>query len=135
MVDRIVGMYFSPTGTTEKIVQELVEILAMQLKCEKEYVDFRRPQNVTFTASLIEDLARRDFTVNAMAMDKNENIIDAFNGKSDLKNKIIRTVGEPEKRFNEDALRIMRCLRFASKEGFKIEKSTAESLSLDVLAK
>lgn len=116
-------------GTVGVIINgEMIEVTTYRI--EKEYVDFRRPQNVTFTASLIEDLARRDFTINAMAMDINENIIDAFNGKSDLKNKIIRTVGEPEKRINEDALRIMRCLRFASKEGFKIEKSTLKYANL-----
>ncbi len=110
-------------GTVGVIIKgEMIEVTTYRI--EKEYVDFRRPQKVTFTASLIEDLARRDFTINAMAMDINENIIDAFNGKSDLKNKIIRTVGEPEKRFNEDALRIMRCLRFASQEGFVIEENT-----------
>lgn len=88
------------------------------------YTDSRRPDSVTFTPSLKEDLARRDFTVNAMAMDLNENIIDEFSGKKDLENRIIRTVGNPEKRFSEDALRIMRGLRFASKDGFSLEKET-----------
>ncbi len=88
------------------------------------YTDSRRPDSVTFTPSLKEDLARRDFTVNAMAMDINENIIDEFFGKKDLENKIIRTVGDAEKRFNEDALRIMRGLRFASKKGFSLEERT-----------
>ena len=88
------------------------------------YTDSRRPDEVTFTPSLKEDLARRDFTVNAMAMDINETIIDEFSGKKDLENKIIRTVGNAEKRFSEDALRIMRGLRFASKDGFSLEKET-----------
>ena len=88
------------------------------------YTDSRRPDSVTFTPSLKEDLARRDFTVNAMAMDINENIIDEFSGKDDLNKKIIRTVGNAEKRFSEDALRIMRGLRFASKDGFSLEKET-----------
>ncbi len=88
------------------------------------YTDSRRPDSVTFTPSLKEDLARRDFTVNAMAMDINENIIDEFSGKKDLENKIIRTVGDAKKRFSEDALRIMRGLRFASKDGFSLEENT-----------
>lgn len=116
-------------GTVGVIIQgEMIEITTYRI--EREYVDFRRPQEVTFTAHLVEDLARRDFTINAMAMDINENIIDIFDGKKDLKNKIIQTVNEPEQRFSEDALRIMRCLRFASKEGFKIEKSTLKYANL-----
>lgn len=88
------------------------------------YTDSRRPDSVTFTPVLKDDLARRDFTVNAMAMDINENIIDEFFGRKDLENKIIRTVGDAEKRFSEDALRIMRGLRFASREGFSLEEKT-----------
>ncbi len=116
-------------GTVGVIINgEMIEVTTYRI--EKEYIDFRRPQEVTFTSSLVEDLARRDFTINAMAMDINENIIDVFDGERDLKNKIIQTVNEPEKRFNEDALRIMRCLRFASLEGFKIEKSTLKYANL-----
>lgn len=116
-------------GTVGVIIQgEMIEITTYRI--DGDYLDSRRPQNVTFTVNLKEDLARRDFTINAMAMDKNENIIDVFNGKSDLKNKIIRTVGDPEKRFNEDALRIMRCLRFASQEGFIIEENTKKYANL-----
>jgi len=115
-------------GTVGVIINgEMIEITTYRI--DGDYLDSRRPENVTFTPNLKEDLARRDFTINAMAMDKNENIIDVFNGKSDLKNKIIRTVGDPEKRFNEDALRIMRCLRFASKEGFVIQENTLNSLN------
>ncbi len=88
------------------------------------YTDSRRPDTVEFTMDLKEDLSRRDFTVNAMAMDINGNIIDEFCGKNDLEKKLIRTVGDPTKRFNEDALRIMRGLRFASKEGFILEENT-----------
>ena len=116
-------------GTVGVIINgEMIEITTYRI--EKEYVDFRKPREVAFTSDLIEDLARRDFTINAMAMDINENIIDVFDGKKDLKNKIIQTVNEPEQRFNEDALRIMRCLRFASIEGFKIEKSTLKYANL-----
>jgi len=91
------------------------------------YRDMRRPDSVSFTSSLVDDLSRRDFTVNAMAMDKNGNIVDEFSSEADLKSKIIRCVGEPEKRFNEDALRIMRALRFAALDGFSIEKKTLDT--------
>lgn len=96
-------------------------------RIDGEYSDCRHPESVEFTPSLIEDLARRDFTVNAMAMDKDENIVDPFNGKDDLKKKIIRCVGDPDRRFSEDALRIMRGLRFASAEGFTLDEKTLES--------
>lgn len=116
-------------GTVGVIINgEMIEITTYRI--DGDYLDSRRPENVTFTPNLKEDLARRDFTINAMAMDKNENIIDVFSGKDDLKNKIIRTVGDPEQRFNEDALRIMRCLRFASQEGFIIEENTKKYANL-----
>lgn len=96
-------------------------------RIDGEYSDRRHPESVEFTPSLIKDLARRDFTVNAMAMDKNENIVDPFNGREDLEKKIIRCVDDPDKRFSEDALRIMRGLRFASAEGFTLEENTLKS--------
>lgn len=88
------------------------------------YLDHRRPESVCFTSSLKEDLARRDFTVNAMAMDKDGVIYDFFNGKEDLAQKKIRCVGDAQKRFEEDALRILRGLRFASLEGFSLDEHT-----------
>lgn len=97
-------------------------------RVDGNYSDSRRPDSVSFTSNLTEDLARRDFTVNAMAMDVRGKIYDPFGGKSDIENKIIKCVGEPEKRFEEDALRIMRALRFSSQLGFEIEKSTSETL-------
>ena len=89
------------------------------------YNDNRHPDSVTFTRSLRDDLSRRDFTVNAMAFSEKTGIVDHFNGREDLKNKIIRTVGEPYKRFNEDGLRILRALRFAAVYGFSVEPDTA----------
>ena len=83
---------------------------------------------VEFGVSINEDLARRDFTVNAMAKDFEGNIIDPFNGRDDIKNKIIRAVGSPEKRFAEDSLRMLRAVRFASKLGFTIEANTFETI-------
>ena len=92
------------------------------------YLDNRRPESVTFVRSLKEDLSRRDFTINAIAYNHTDGICDYFGGMEDIRNKIIRCVGNPDKRFNEDALRILRALRFASKLGFEIEKYTSEAV-------
>lgn len=97
------------------------------LRRDGEYVDSRHPATVSFTDSLTEDLARRDFTVNAMAYSESEGIFDPFGGQSDIKNRIIRCVGDPERRFSEDALRILRMLRFSSVLGFTPEPKTAEA--------
>ena len=88
------------------------------------YTDMRHPESVKFTRRIEDDLSRRDFTVNAMAYNKKDRLIDLFGGASDIENKIIRTVGAPEERFTEDALRIMRAFRFSAQLGFDIEKKT-----------
>lgn len=88
------------------------------------YSNNRHPDKVTFSCNLLDDLKRRDFTINAMAMNSNGELIDNFNGRYDLKNKIIRAVGDPKQRFNEDALRILRALRFASQLGFYPDEKT-----------
>ena len=92
------------------------------------YLDSRHPDHVEFTPSLQEDLARRDFTINAIALSLRGELADPFNGRQDLTDHVLRAVGDPEKRFEEDALRIMRGLRFASKLGFYIEPDTAAAL-------
>ena len=97
-------------------------------RVDGEYVDHRRPEEVTFTRSLREDTARRDFTVNAMAYSPDTGVMDFWGGRDDLKKGIIRAVGDPDRRFNEDALRIMRAARFASVLDFEIEPSTSESM-------
>lgn len=97
-------------------------------RVDGEYNDNRRPQNVTFTSSLKEDLKRRDFTVNAMAFNSRTGLIDLFGGMEDLKNGIIRAIGNPTERFNEDGLRIMRALRFASCYSFKISEETSAAV-------
>lgn len=97
-------------------------------RTDGEYKDFRHPERVTFIRSLHEDLKRRDFTMNAIAMDKTGKIIDPFNGKQDLIDKRIRTVGKAEERFQEDALRIMRGVRFVSQLGFEMEEATYRAL-------
>ncbi|SIQ38071.1 tRNA nucleotidyltransferase (CCA-adding enzyme) [Peribacillus simplex] len=97
-------------------------------RTESGYSDFRRPDSVQFVRSLTEDLQRRDFTMNAMAMDKTGKIIDPFNGKCDLAEKRIITVGNPHERFHEDALRMMRALRFVSQLDFDLDPETFDSL-------
>lgn len=93
-----------------------------------EYLDNRHPDHVEFTSSLEEDLSRRDYTVNAMAMDLRGELRDPFGGRTDLAAGVLRAVGNPEARFREDALRIMRGLRFAAKLGFSIEEETAAAM-------
>ena len=93
-------------------------------RTESTYQDYRRPDSVTFVRSLEEDLKRRDLTINAFAMDNKGNIQDFFDGERDLKEQIIRAVGKPEERFHEDALRMMRAVRFASQLGFQLEADT-----------
>ncbi len=88
------------------------------------YADHRRPDAVTFTADICEDLARRDFTVNAMAYHPTEGVVDPFGGREDLAKKILRAVGEPWRRFDEDALRILRAFRFSAQLDFAIEEKT-----------
>lgn len=93
-------------------------------RIDGEYEDARHPKEVVFTASLTEDLKRRDFTINAMAYNEKTGLVDCFSGLSDLNSGIIRCVGEAEKRFDEDALRMMRAVRFAAQLGFIIEENT-----------
>ncbi len=97
-------------------------------RVDGEYADHRHPKEVVFTKTLSEDLARRDFTVNAMCYSPNAGLTDLYGGREDLKNKIIRAVGEPERRFTEDALRILRGLRFSATLGFEIEEKTAAAM-------
>lgn len=97
-------------------------------RIDGEYEDSRHPKEVIFTSNLIEDLKRRDFTINAMAYNDASGLVDVFNGEKDLKNKIIRCVGNPIDRFSEDALRVLRGARFAAQLGFSIEKETQAAM-------
>ncbi|MGE5630318.1 MAG: CCA tRNA nucleotidyltransferase [Caulobacteraceae bacterium] len=92
------------------------------------YLDYRKPESVEFTASIEEDLARRDFTVNSIAFNLDEGLVDPYNGIEDIDNKTIRAVGNPDKRFNEDALRMLRAVRFSAQLGFEIDEKTLESI-------
>lgn len=113
------------TGSTDPTLAE-VEITTF--RAEGKYTDKRHPDEVRFANTLAEDLSRRDFTVNAMAMGVPGVLSDPFNGQGDLEKKIIRAVGDPEKRFDEDALRMMRAVRFAVELEFEIEDKTAETI-------
>ena len=125
------GFTTVPTGLKHGTVTVLVNGEPFEIttfRIDGEYSDSRRPESVSFTRNLTDDLARRDFTINAIAMDIDGNISDPFHGCDDIKNKIIRCVGEPSMRFNEDALRILRAVRFSSVLGFEIEKNTSDAL-------
>lgn len=97
-------------------------------RTDGQYLDNRHPENVTFVRELKEDLSRRDFTMNSLAYNYSEGLIDIFGGRDDINNSIIRCVGDPDKRFGEDALRILRALRFSSQLGFSIEEKTSASI-------
>ena len=99
-------------------------------RIDGEYEDGRHPKSVAFTPSLTEDLKRRDFTINAMAYNHRRGIVDEFGGMEDLKGKCIRCVGRAEDRFTEDALRILRAIRFSAQLGFDIEPSTFEAVRI-----
>ena len=114
-------------GTVTVLIDhEPIEITTYRI--DGKYTDNRHPESVEFTVNLEDDLSRRDFTVNALAYDGEEKVVDLFFGKDDLKNKTIRCVGEPDKRFSEDGLRILRALRFSSVLDFSIEKDTEDSI-------
>lgn len=114
-------------GTVGVVIEKrVIEITTFRV--DLGYTDGRHPDKVRFAASLREDLARRDFTINAMALDEDGEVIDFFGGREDLAKGLIRCVGDPHLRFREDALRILRGLRFASRLGFAVEEETARAL-------
>lgn len=120
-----------PTGLRHGTVTVRTDHCSVEVttyRLDGPYQDHRRPETVAFTRSLEEDLARRDFTVNAMALSLRGELRDPFGGQEDLKRRMLRCVGDPDRRFCEDALRIMRVLRFAAVLGFSIEPSTGESI-------
>lgn len=119
------------TGIKHGTITVLSEGKAVEVttyRIDGQYKDNRRPEKVDFTTDVKEDLKRRDFTINAMAYNERCGLVDLYGGAEDLKNKVIRCVGDADTRFNEDALRIMRAIRFASRLGFKIEKNTFEAI-------
>ena len=130
--EEILGLFDKtvPTGLKHGTVTVIIEnepIEVTTFRTEGEYKDFRHPQNVEFVTDLREDLSRRDFTVNAVAYNATVGLVDLFGGLSDLENKILRSVGDSDKRFKEDALRILRLFRFASQLEFTPEEKTLKS--------
>lgn len=97
-------------------------------RTEEGYEDFRHPTKITWGKSLEEDLARRDFTINALALNKDLEVVDQYGGQKDIENKLIKAVGDPGARFSEDALRMMRAVRIASELGFKIDNETFDAI-------
>ena len=120
--------FLTVTARTGSKNEKLAEIEITTYRLEAKYSDKRHPDQVKYAKKLEDDLSRRDFTVNEMAMDDKKKAIDLFEGQKDLKKKIIKTVGNPEERFNEDALRMLRAARFATTLNFEIEKETAEAI-------
>jgi len=119
------------TGLKHGTVTVIVDGMSLEIttfRIEGNYSDNRHPDKVDFTDKIESDLSRRDFTVNAIAFSPHKGFADPFDGQADIKNKVIRCVGNPDKRFSEDALRILRALRFSSVLGFEIDIETAESI-------
>ncbi|MBL7053307.1 MAG: HDIG domain-containing protein [Candidatus Portnoybacteria bacterium] len=106
----------------------LKEIEITTFRTEQKYTNKRHPDKISFTSDAKDDLARRDFTINSIALDKKENILDPFKGQKDLKDKKIKAVGNPDDRFNEDALRMLRAIRLATELNFKIESKTFKAI-------
>ena len=120
-----------PTGLKHGTVTVLIDEQPLEIttyRIDGEYSDHRHPDSVSFTRNLSDDLRRRDFTINALAYHPSAGIIDLFSGLADTDNRRIVCVGDPEKRFTEDALRILRALRFSAQFGFTIEKITARAI-------
>jgi tRNA nucleotidyltransferase (CCA-adding enzyme) len=127
------GFYDNNFGTVGIATENLGVLEITTMRKEGKYGDYRHPLEVGWTKNIEEDLKRRDFTINAMAMDSDGKITDPFDGQKDLKNKLIRAVGDPSKRFQEDALRLLRAIRIATQLDFKIEEKTLESLKENIL--
>lgn len=140
--EQVMGMFRKviPTGIAHGTVTIHIfghEIEATTFRTEADYSDGRHPDSVSYAATIEEDLSRRDFTMNAIAADLADgHLVDPFDGQKDIHDKIIRTVGNAFERFNEDGLRPVRAIRFASQLGFSIEKDTLETISKpEILAK
>jgi tRNA nucleotidyltransferase (CCA-adding enzyme) len=123
------GFYDNQFGTVGLSVESFEKAFEITTyRTEQGYSDARHPDKISWGKTLNEDISRRDFTINALALDKNLNVVDFYKGKDDIKNKIIRAVGDPNERFSEDALRMMRAVRIGSELGFTIEKETFEAI-------
>ena len=112
----------------DSITVEGIMVDLATFRIEGKYSDYRRPDDVEFTDSIAEDLKRRDFTINAMADNPERNFVDSFNGREDIKLKLIRSIGNPSERFKEDPLRMLRAVRFAAELNFDLSKSVYEAI-------
>lgn len=122
-----------PTGIDHGTVTVVYKKLSFEVttfRSEKGYQDFRHPSAVSFLGTIEDDLGRRDFTINSMALSIKGDVVDLYNGLDDLKRRLLRTVGDPTERFQEDALRMVRALRFQSVLDFSLDKGTEEALML-----
>lgn len=120
-----------PTGVkhgTVTVIEHGSHVEVTTFRADGEYLDHRRPENVSFVSDLTADLERRDFTVNAIALSSSEMLFDPFGGVGDIEAKLIRCVGDPNRRFDEDALRMMRAIRFSATLGFEIEDETMKAI-------
>ena len=115
-------------GQAESIDESLKVVEITTYRIESKYSDKRHPDEIKFASKVEEDLKRRDFTINALAMDKGGGVVDLFGGHGDLEHKLIRAVGEPGERFDEDALRLLRAVRFAIELNFEIEEKTLKAI-------
>jgi tRNA nucleotidyltransferase (CCA-adding enzyme) len=120
-----------PTGKafgTMTVIEEGYSYEITTYRKDGEYLNHRKPESIAFSKDILEDLKRRDFTINQLRMDAQGQIYDEFNGLEDLRNRVIRTIGNPHERFEEDALRLLRAFRFSTKLGFKIEEKTLKAI-------
>ncbi len=113
---------------TVTVVLENEHIEVTTFRADGKYVNNRKPESVTLVTDISQDLSRRDFTINALCYNSQDGLLDLFGGIDDLKNKIIRAIGDPKERFTEDALRMLRAVRFSAQLGFEIEKTTKEAI-------
>ena len=123
----LIGEEFGTIGIL--IDETLYEVTTFRI--DGKYKNFRKPENVIFSKNLVEDLKRRDFTINAMAMDSMGELYDPFGGKKDLEDKVLRAVGRPNERLKEDAIRILRAIRFAGRLNFYIEDELFDAISFE----
>ena len=137
------SFYNNRFGTVGVVLQsQKLTIQITTYRTEEKYTDKRHPDVIVWGKTLEEDLSRRDFTINAMALRiengklkvEKDNLVDPFDGQKDLRNKLVRAVGDPDKRFREDALRLLRATRFATTLGFKIEDKTAAAIKKNAKA-
>lgn len=120
-----------PTGAafgTMTVIEDGLKVEVTTYRQDGRYLNHRKPASITYANDVQADLMRRDFTINQLRMDADKKIYDDYHGKADLQNKIIRTIGPPEERFEEDALRLLRAFRFSAKLGFTIEEKTLQAI-------